>query len=645
MTLQPQTGRPETDGGITATELQTAKTTVNALVVAVKNSCLYPADHAVCRHSISHAFEELNGFTGNYGNLKIIVHQHTFLYEEEVIYEGPADAGNLAYMSFRDGILWLEFQPGLEIDEIKRFFQLVNHYKNLQEEAEGDLVTALWEADFSHIDYGAADINPDPDIFLDFPLFQPHGTVENGEYQLEIAAGIGTIGAGESGSQENAVPLRPADNRSTDELKKQFMNQDMPQNNGVSRIDGTENEGPQVSLELVSNDGQKPGKRRKRNSKSLEIAVPLPQVKHDLWHLTPEEEKRLQQMVAEEQQRSRSGNVFEVLLSILNMQTNENDFAEILSFLQDEFKEALFQRQFPAALNLLQALRAMYARKSPDKKWEPPLIVRFFKTVSSPPTLQVLTQIWPDLIAHGAEVQQRTLARICQQLTPVANQTLIPLLAANEQGPLPEMLKKIIQNFARLDLESLTSLLDSPDDAVVLKTVEVIAAVDDQQTTKMLLKLVQHQSFSIRKEAVKILLNREQNILPKLLHCLDDDHETLRLMMLNHLGRERSNLAEHLLLEYFSQHRFDADEAQHLLNCYQALGHCGSGRSIPFLKKMLLEHGWNIFRGLVATHREGAALALHLLHKKEADTVLEQAAKSLNPQLKMACRKARERKR
>ena len=645
MHTQLQTGKPETiDGDISASELQAAKTVVNSLVVAVKNSCLYPEDHAVCQHSITHAFEELSGFTREYGDLRITVDQQTFLYEGEVIYEGPADVGNLAYMSFRDGILWLEFQPGLEIDEIKKLFQLVNHYKNPQEEAEGDLVTAFWEADFAHIDYGAADISPDPDIFLDFPLFQSHGKAENGEYQLEIAAGIGTIGSEKDDSREDAVQFHPPDNEPADELKRQFVSPDM-QIDGSKGMDGETVNGPQVSLEDVSSSSQEPEKGKKRSAKSLEIVVPLPLVEHDLWSLTPEEEKLLQQMVAEEEQRSRSASVFDVLVSVLNLQTNENDFAEILSFLQAEFKESLFQQQFPAALRLLQTLRSMYARKNPDKKWQRPLIVRFFKTVSAPQTLQVLTQIWPDVVAHGSAEQQHALARICQQLTPIANQTFIPLLALNDQGQLPKMLEKIIHNLVRHDFESLTPLLDSRDDAAVLKLVEVIAAVDDQQAAKTLLKLARHQNFNIRKEAVKTLLNREPNILPKLIHCLDDNHETIRLMMLNHLGRERNNLAEHLLLEYFAQHKFNADEEHHLLGCYQALGHCGSGRSVPFLKKMLLEHGWNIFGSLAAIHREGAALALHLLHREEADAVLEQAAGSLNPQLKMACRKARERKR
>jgi hypothetical protein len=630
---------------VSASELQTAKTAINTLLVAVKNACLYPEDHAVCQHSITHAFNQINNFIKDYNNFKVTVNQNQFLYEGKVIHHAPPDSSNLAFVFYGDGILWLEFQQGLNAEEIKELFQIVNHYKNPQEEAEGDLVTSLWEADFDHISYAAADINPDPDIFLDFPLFRVSNKVENGDYQLDIAAGTGMPASSEFDNQINTrQPFQAENGRnggSGDKIRGPLIG------SGIPRIAGEKSHGsgtgPQVSL--GSGTDREQGTKKKPRAKSIELAVPLSQAERHLWTLTTDEEEALQQMVAEEEQSSRSGNVFDVLLNILKIQTDEADFAGILSFLQDEFKESLFQRQFPASLHLLQALRIMYAQENQYRKWIHPLIARFFITVSSPPTLQVLKQIWSDVVEHETEPQQLALARICQQLTPVANQTIIPLLAGNAQGQLPQMLEKIVQNFATRDLASLTPLLDNQDESVVLKLIEIIAAIEDQQTTKMLLKLAKHHNFQIRKEAIKTLLNREPTLLPKLIHGLDDAYDTIRLMILNHLSRERHNLAEHLLLEYLAQHKFNANEGNHLRDCYQTLGRCGSGRCIPFLKKMLLEHGWNIFGNLATSHRESAALALYLLKQEEADNVLKQAARSLNPQIRLACRKAREQKR
>ncbi len=646
MESQQKTIQPTQIDDVSASELQAAETAVNTLLVAVKNACLYPEDHAVCQHSISHTFTQIDNFIKDYSNLRITVNQNQFLYEEKVIHHALPDSSNLAFIFFRDGILWLEFQQGLKIEEIKELFQLINHYKNPQEEAEGDLVTALWEADFAHISYAAADINPDPDIFFDFPLFQVSNNAGHGGCQVEITSGTGMAAAAAIADQKNSgQQFQPQGEKSritNTATRISSLAAGIPQQEAGKRIYGHGN-GPQVSQSFSRPDtDQEQNTDKKRSSKSLGIAVPLLQVEPHLWTLTAEEEKTLQEMVAEEEQRARLENVFDVLASILKIQTDEADFTDILVFLQDEFREALFLRQFSAALHLLRTLRAMYSQKDPSKKWMRPLIARFFITISSPPVLGVLRQIWPEIIEQEPEEQRFVLARICQQLTPVANQTLIPLLAEKTTVQLQQILEKTVQNFATRDLASLTPLLDNQDESVILKLMEIITAIDDPKTTKMLLKLANHHDFQIRKEAIKTLLNREPNLLPKLIHCLDDSHETIRLMMLNHLGRKQHNLAEHLLLEYFTRHTFHADETSHLLNCYQALGHCGSDRCVPFLKKMLLEHSWHIFGKLAMSHREGAALALELLKTEPAAKILKQAARSLNPQIRLACHRAKE---
>ncbi len=53
-----------------------------------------------------------------------------------------------------------------------RVFQIYNDYKRLQEEAEGDLVTALWEMDFPHLQYAAMDVLWKAETLTDFSTFK-----------------------------------------------------------------------------------------------------------------------------------------------------------------------------------------------------------------------------------------------------------------------------------------------------------------------------------------------------------------------------------------------------------------------------------------------------------------------------------------
>ncbi|MGD1972930.1 MAG: hypothetical protein PVG73_02600, partial [Desulfobacterales bacterium] len=79
----------------------------------------------------------------------------------------------------------------------------------------------------------------------------------------------------------------------------------------------------------------------------------------------------------------------------------------------------------------------------------------------------------------------------------------------------------------------------------------------------------------------------------------------------------------------------------HILACYEALGKCGSTRSIPLLKATLQERSWwEIFNLAGSPHRRGAALALAALNNPEADKILMQASRSLFPPIKRAARRA-----
>ena len=83
-----------------------------------------------------------------------------------------------------------------------------------------------------------------------------------------------------------------------------------------------------------------------------------------------------------------------------------------------------------------------------------------------------------------------------------------------------------------------------------------------------------------------------------------------------------------MLLKYLRENFAEMDPA-HILDCYEALGRCGSNNSIPYLSMILLGQGWNRFIGVgKLIHREGAAIALALLDTWEAKDILLAASKS-----------------
>ena len=149
-------------------ELQQVKDVVSKFFLAIKNYSLYPEHHAVSKEAIADFKTYLDRFFGNYGRLRIDVERERLLYRGDVIYQGPPNPENSAFLFYRDGIQWLELKEGLGREEIIDFIRIIDKYRAQKEEAEGDIVTALWEAEFPNLNYGTNELLWEEDEPIDF---------------------------------------------------------------------------------------------------------------------------------------------------------------------------------------------------------------------------------------------------------------------------------------------------------------------------------------------------------------------------------------------------------------------------------------------------------------------------------------------
>jgi len=137
---------------------QAAERVLTSLQLARKNYSLYPENHVNCERALERFWLELDKYLRLHGNLRFDLAKDKLLLQGEVVLSEPPEEGNLPFTLFRDGIQWLEFQKGIDSKEVERFLRLLNKYRILSDEPEGDLVTALWEARFPHIQYYVADM-------------------------------------------------------------------------------------------------------------------------------------------------------------------------------------------------------------------------------------------------------------------------------------------------------------------------------------------------------------------------------------------------------------------------------------------------------------------------------------------------------
>ena len=86
------------------------------------------------------------------------------VWEEQVIYHQPNKSESLAWTLFKDGMRVLTFFPGVEEEEIVKFLDIVQRARTLAADAGDDLLTLLWEQDFSLVQYHFTEFTTDAHV-------------------------------------------------------------------------------------------------------------------------------------------------------------------------------------------------------------------------------------------------------------------------------------------------------------------------------------------------------------------------------------------------------------------------------------------------------------------------------------------------
>jgi hypothetical protein len=547
---QPRASSP----GAADEEWQAAENVLTSLQLARKNYSLYPEDHINCTRAMERFWQQLETFLQAHGNLRFELEKDRLIFQGEAILTEPPEDGNLPFTLFRDGIQWLEFQDGIEANEIEGFLRILNNYRVLSDEPEGDLVTALWEAGLPHIQHHVAD------FFW--------------------------------GAEPEADFTTPPAKEDINSVLSEEEEQEPSESEAVASIDPT-------TLEL-----------------------------------TPEEAAALQEMVRHEEKRDPTADYLNAVLdSLLELREKEN-FDPILESLEEEYHDSLARRDFEVTLKILKSLHHVRHICESETTWAIPIIDNFFLTASSSQSLRPLQAAWPEMETGQIEKMKEILL----VLQPEAIHTLGAMLLQTPSLRLQKMLTEVIFSLASRDLRPLEAMLDRPEEDLVLKLVQVVGSLGGERPTQILSKMVRHSSPPVRQAAVKGLLRRGPASIKELFHLIEDEDDSVRRLILHHLGQERNEASETLLLQYLEEGKIKGSDDKHIIACFRTLGRCGSPRSIPFLRQTLLGRGW--MRDLRSSaYRQGAALALKAIGIKGAQQVLEDASRSLKPGVRRIARK------
>lgn len=541
---------------------------MNIFTLAWKNYGLYPEDHT----STIKAFENLVAAFGNFftthGDLRLTIEKDSLLCGPEIIHQVSPEASSedIITLLYRDGIKWIEFHSGLTLEEIASFFRIAYKYRSFTEEAEGDIVTALMNEELEYIDFKAVDIFWQDMMLMDFSQLPPPAPPSQDDIDQEDAA-------------------------------------DQSQTDQSSQPEG-----------LVITDV---------SARSIGDPTIADQLK-----LSKTDYKILQQMVREEENWDISEDLFEAFEILLKAQTEKEKFNAILWFISEEVVETIELDKFNLLVRLFQSLHNLLSPEVPkDQAWKPSLISSFFQALSRPEIFQLITEKLLKL-QSGDNEKLKALDKALHYFSPEIIPYLVPVLTQRSAPEIQQLISDVIVRLSQKDIEPLEKIAEKGDKEMGDNLLIILTRLQGERVNEILFKMCDHASIKVRRQAIKELIDRDPQYAQKLFALIDDPSKEIRSTVLTSIAKHKSSALEGMLQNYLKGNITQKDPA-HILACFRALGRCGSNTTVPFLRRTLMNRGWNSFMGTgKLIFREGAAVALALLATPEAKDILSNASKS-----------------
>lgn len=434
---------------VSPAEVSAAERTISALIASFRSFGLFPPDHASTVKMLAGVHHAIVEFIEHFGDLCFEIDKTRILYDEHIIHDGAANDENPAYVMYRDGLRWLEFGKGVREDELKILFQTFHHYREMPDEPEDDLVSALWRLDLKHIFYKASDEFWDVEPVLDFSIFDISGK------------------EAEAAEKRQEVELTPKQDDSWESLRP-------------------------------SEDDEQ----------FKDLSVAFVDSAQDLWHLAPIEKTLLEEDIKECIEQESREDIIGLMLLILNKENEQEAFGTIMNYLKEELRISLISKEFSTSFYLLGNIRKIQDEHNGTKEWSEPLWEKFYGDIVKPEILSSLIPIWHQLSTLEPDLV-KNFTNVLRLLPPRAGVTFAAMINKIASPNARSLMIEIIASFATRDMEVLEALLLQPEEDLGLRLMRVVNNIENEQVAVSLLKkAATHKRAKVRTEAQKSLHRR-----------------------------------------------------------------------------------------------------------------------------------------
>jgi len=519
-------------------KVKSTKSLIQTFLQTLKAFRLYEANHPILSKFLERLRKDFDHYFGEFDSFSLQIGEHRLYYRGNIVYESEDVKESLAFLFFKDGIREIQFSKGLEFKEMIDFLNVVRK-GDLLNRMEDDLVTLLWEKDFSHITFTAVD------------EFMEGGATLVPATEEDLIKGSEYKGSWEEGLQEKA------------------------------------DEGQTESSSTPVREG-------------LERAVnPAPgQSLVQACQLTPEERETIDREARQEEQSDYIyiliNNLIEILL---HLGEDADAYENMISYFDRVIEYLLDQKEVGKAVALLSSLnQTMESIMMKDKQIF--AIQRILENSSGPHSIELLGKA----MKGNGEVHSEPILEYLRFLTKKAVEPLCLLLGELESGKWRKTICDQLTELCRQEIQPLSKFLSDHNPLLVCQILYILGNIGDPSTVNYLGDLVTHKDLKVREETLQILNKFGEKGKDLIQRFLMDSISGIRAKAALLLARNAKGEAVKPLTDIILSEDFYKRDYKEKASFFRALGETGSKEVIPTLrgiskkKSLFQREKWNEMR-------------------------------------------------
>jgi len=532
-------------------KVKSTKALIQNFLQTVKAFRLYEINHPILSKFLERLRKDFDQYFDEFDSFSLQIGEYRLYYRGNVVYENEDVKESLAFVFFKDGIRELQFSRGLEFRELLDFLNIVRKSDFLNR-MEDDLVTLIWEKDFSHIAFTTVD------EFLEGSGIYVPATEEDLIKRSEYS------GHGDEGPQERPDQKQGASPR-------------------VSEA---------VGLEQAINPS--PGQ-------SLVEACAL----------TFEESELIEREAQQEQRPEYVYVLIDSLIEILlHLGEDVDAYENMISYFDRVIEYLLEGKEVDKAVELLKSLNhTMESMVLKDKQIF--AIRRILEKSSSPHSIQLLGKA----MKGDGEADSEPILQYLRFLTKQAVEPLCLLLGELESGKWRKVICEHLVEVAGGEIQLLIKFLADRNPFLVCHILYILGRIGDPSTVKYLGNLSSHPDIKVREETLQVLNKFGRNGKDLIQKFLGDSTPGIRAKAALLLSRNAKREAAKPLAEIVLSEDFYKRDYEEKASFFRALGETGSEEVIPMLKKIAKKRSW-FQKGRWDEMRQCAANTLKMMGAK-----------------------------